>query len=126
MKAGVLYFALVFAAGFLLGTIRVLWITPRTGTRTAELMEAPVMVLVSLLAARWTVRRFALPSSAPTRLGTGLVALGLLLLTEFTVVLWLRGMTLRDYVANRDPVAGIAYIVALLLFALMPLLVRRR
>ena len=38
-KAGVLYFALVFAAGFALGTIRTLWVMPRLGVSTAELIE---------------------------------------------------------------------------------------
>ncbi len=33
LKAGVLYFALVFDAGFALGTICVLWIVPELGTR---------------------------------------------------------------------------------------------
>ena len=28
LKAGVLYFVLVFAAGFVLGTIRTLWVAP--------------------------------------------------------------------------------------------------
>ena len=37
-KAGVLYFAVVFGAGFALGTIRTLWIVPRVGTRLAELI----------------------------------------------------------------------------------------
>ena len=37
LKAGVLYFALVFGAGFVLGTIRILWVVPSFGTRMAEL-----------------------------------------------------------------------------------------
>ena len=41
LKAEVLYFALVFGAGFVLGTIRTLWVVPRFGTRMAELMETP-------------------------------------------------------------------------------------
>ena len=57
LKAGALYFALVFGAGFVLGAIRILWIVPRFGTRIAELMETPIMFVVTILAARWIVRR---------------------------------------------------------------------
>jgi len=42
LRAGALYFAIVFGVGFLLGPIRILWIVPRVGTRTAELIEAPI------------------------------------------------------------------------------------
>jgi hypothetical protein len=35
LKAGTLYFALVFGAGFLLGAIRVPLLVPRFGERTA-------------------------------------------------------------------------------------------
>jgi hypothetical protein len=40
VEAGVLYFALVFEAGFMLGAIRTLWVVPSLGSRTAELLEA--------------------------------------------------------------------------------------
>jgi hypothetical protein len=39
---------------------------------------------------------------------------------------WLRGLSVRDYLAGRDPVAGTAYYAMLGLFAIMPLLVARR
>lgn len=126
LKAGVVYFALVFGAGFLLGTIRVLWVAPRFGMRTAELMEAPIMLVVTILAARWVARRLSLPPAPAARLGVGFVALGLLLTAEFGVVLWLRDLTIRQYLAGRDPVAGTVYIVMLGVFAVMPLLMRRR
>ena len=126
LKAGGLYFALVFAAGFLLGALRVLALVPRVGVRTAELLEAPVMLMVTILAARWVVRRLSLPERTAARLGMGLVALGLLLSAELTVVLALRGLTLREYLASRDPVAGIVYMVMLGIFAVMPLFVARR
>jgi hypothetical protein len=64
LKAGALYFAAVFAAGFVLGTIRTLLIVPRFGVRTAELMEAPIMFVVTILSASWVTRRLRL-SSAP-------------------------------------------------------------
>ncbi len=126
LKASVLYFALVFGVGFVLGTIRTLWVVPSFGTRTAELMETPIMFVVTILAARWMARRLSLPPTPATRLGVGFVALGFLLVAEFTVVLWLRGLTIGEYLASRDPVAGTAYIVMLGVFAVMPLLVARR
>jgi hypothetical protein len=126
LKAGVLYFALVFGAGFVLGTIRVLWIVPRVGVRTAELRETPIMLVVTILAARWVAQLLCMPPAPATRLGVGLVAFGLMLVTEFTVVLWLRGLTISGYLATRDPVAGTVYFVMLGVFAVMPLLVARR
>ena len=113
LKAGVLYFVLVFAAGFVLGTIRTLWVVPRLGVRTAELMEAPVMFGVSILAVRWAVRHLGIQPQWTRRLALGCIALGLMLLVEFTVVLWIRGLTIRGYFETRDPVSGAVYLVTL-------------
>lgn len=126
LKAGGLYFALVFGAGFVLGPIRLLWIVPRFGARIAELMETPVMLVVIIAAARWIVRRLAVPSTPSSRLAMGGLALGLMLTAEFTLVLWLRGLSIRDYFATRDPVSGTVYYVMLGVFAVMPLLVARK
>jgi hypothetical protein len=109
LKAGVRYFALVFGAGFVLGTIRTMWIVPRLGTRTAELMETPIMFVVTILAARWIVLRLAVPSTPFARLGMGCIAIGLLLVAEFGLVLSLRGLSIREYLATRDPVSGTVY-----------------
>ncbi len=125
LKAGILYFTLVFGAGLMLGPIRILWLVPRFGIRLAELMETPIMLVVVILAARWVVRRFSLPPTF-SRLGVGLIALGLLLVAEFTLVLRLRGLTIAEYLASRDPVSGTVYYAVLGVFAVMPLLVARR
>ena len=121
-----LYFVFVFGAGFLLGPIRILWVVPRLGTRVAELLEAPIMFVITIVAARWIVRRLAVPSTASSRLSMGGIALSLLLIAEFTLVLWLRGLSIREYLAGRDPVAGTVYYLMLGAFAIMPLLVARR
>ena len=126
LKAGALYFGLVFGAGFVLGPIRILWVVPRFGTRMAELMETPIMFVVIILAARWIVCRLAVPSTPSSRLGMGCVALGLLLVAEFTLVLCLRGLSISEYLTGRDPVSGTVYYVMLGVFAIMPLLVVRR
>ena len=126
LKAGLLYFALVFGAGFVLGPIRILWVIPRFGTRVVELMEAPIMFMVMIVAARWIVQRLAVPSRPLSRLGMGCLALGLVLVAEFTLVLWLRGLSISEYLASRDPVSGTVYYVMLGVLAIMPLLVARR
>lgn len=125
LKAGVLYFVIVFGAGFVLGTIRITWVVPRLGTRTAELLESPVMFVVTVLAAGWSVRRFAVPPKWPFRLGMGVLALWLMLLAEFTLVLWIQRISIGEYLATRDPVSGTVYYVMLGVFAIMPLFVAR-
>jgi hypothetical protein len=48
-----------------------------------------------------------------------------LLLAELAGVLLLQGMTVAEFVATRDPVAGAVYLILLALFALMPALIPR-
>lgn len=126
LKAGVLYFAVVFGAGFILGPIRILWVVPRLGLRMAELAEEPIMLVIIIPAARWVVRRFAVSSKVASLLSMGGIALGLMLVAEFAFVAWFRGLSVRDYLAGGDPVAGTVYYAMLGLFAMMPLLVARR
>lgn len=122
LKAGGIYFALVFGAGFVLGTLRVLIVVPVIGSRTAELLEMPVMLGGGILAARWVVRSLEVPSTACIRLSMGGIALTLILALEFSVVRWVRGLSIRQYVEAVDPIAGTAYFVMLGVFAVMPFL----
>lgn len=125
-KAGVLYFTIVFATGFVLGTIRTLLIVPHLGARRAELMEAPIMIAILFLAARWIVRRMAVPHVVSQRLIMGTIGLLLLLAAEFGFILWLRGISVQQYLATRDPVGATVYYLSLLLFALAPAIVERK
>ena len=125
IKAGLAYFALVFGAGFVLGSIRVPFLVPRFGERVAELVEMPIMFIVILISARFIVRRFFLPPDVRTRLGAGLLALGLLLAAEVLLAVVLQDRTLGEYVASRDPVSGTVYLAMLALFAVMPLVLAR-
>lgn len=123
LKAGLLYSVLVFGAGFVLGIIRTLLAVPRFGTRTAELIETPIMLVIIIFSARWIVRRVLMPSKPFERLSMGLLALALMLIAEFSLVLWLRGISINDYFATRDPIAGTVYYLMLVVFALVPLFV---
>ena len=81
------------------------------------------MLGVSILAARWAVRHVGIPPLWRRRLATGCIALGLMLLVEFSVVLWIRGMTIRGYFEARDPVSGTVYFLTLGAFAVIPMFV---
>ncbi len=123
-KASFAYFALVFVTGFVLGAIRIPFVVPRLGVRWAELLEMPLMLCACFLAARFCVRRYG-PFPALQRLGIGLVALGLLVAAELVLTV-ASGRSVAGYVAGRDPVSGTAYLIALIVFAALPLLVARR
>jgi len=126
LKAGVLYFGVVFVAGFMLGAIRTLYVVPRVGARMAELLEAPIMLVVTIVAARWIVLHLAIPRVLSARLGMGFVALGLLLIAECALVRLLQNISIREYLATRDRVSGTVFYILLVIFALMPLLVASR
>ena len=50
-------------------------------------------------------------------IAVGVVALCFILVAEFTLVFWLWGLTISEYLASRDPAAGTVYLIALGLFA---------
>jgi hypothetical protein len=114
------YFGLVFGAGFVLGTVRVLWIVPRIGTRAAELVESPLMLLVTIIAAAWINRRILAASSQAARLQVGLIALALLLAAEVGLGVILRGAPPLEILTDKDPVSGTVYYGLLGVFAAMP------
>jgi hypothetical protein len=126
LEASAVYFALVFAVGFVLGTIRTPWVVPRVGARKAELMEMPIMLVVIIMAARWTVLHLAMPPMLSARIGIGCIALVLMLVAEFGFVRWIRGLSIKQNFATRDPVSGTAYYLMLIVFAATPLLVARK
>ena len=97
-EAAALYFAIVFAAGFVLGPVRELWAVPRFGQRVAELIEEPIMLVAVVFAARRTVRRFRVSLGTTKSLGIGLIALGFLLGAELLVVLELRSLSVAEYI----------------------------
>ena len=59
--AGTAYFLALFALGFVLGTIRVIYVAPRFGQFAATFAEVPVMLVAALFACRWTVGHWQVP-----------------------------------------------------------------
>ena len=126
LKLSIVYFALIFGTGFMLGTIRVLWIVPKIGVRTAELIEMLPMFVAILLSARWINQHLADADNISTRLKIGFLALSFLLVAEIAIGMVLQGASISEVLLNHDPISGTVYYVMLILFALMPWLLNRK
>lgn len=126
VRAGIVYFLIVFAVGWILGPIRVLWVIPHLGATVGVLLEAPLMLVAMILASRWAIRRWHVPARSAQRWAMGLIALGCLFAAELAGAVWLRRMTLQEYLAAFTNAPGLIALAMFLLFAAMPMLVRRK
>ena len=125
VKAGAVYFLFLFTLGWVLGPIRELWVVPRFGRITALLFEAVIMLIAMLISARRVIRRFDVGAELPATIGMGLVSLAILLPAEIAGALWVRGLSLPEYLASFANAPGVISLVMFLLFAAMPTLVTR-
>jgi hypothetical protein len=82
--------------------------------------------VIAIVAARWIARRLVVPPRPSSRLGISGIALSVLLVVEFTLVLGLRGLSIRQYLEARDLVVETVYYLMLVVFDVMPLLVARK
>lgn len=120
IKNSVLYFCLVFGAGFLLGPIRILILEPSVGQRTAELVEAPLMLAVILISGRWIgVVNCRFLSQIQT-LSMGILTAFFILSADTAVGVGFRSMTVYQVFVDRDPITGPIYYGLVLIASLAP------
>jgi hypothetical protein len=124
--AALLYFAIVFGTGLVLGPIRVLWLEPQVGPFLAAICEAPFLITAMVIAARWVPGAVGLNRSLASLSLMGAGALALQQIADIIVGLALRGMTLPEQYAQFITPQGLVYAALLIAFALMPVLVGRR
>lgn len=120
LAGALLYFANVFAVGFVLGAVRVPFVVPMIGERYAELAEMPLMFIAIYLAAGHVVGKFRTTVRSSALLVLGFLSLVLLLIAELLLAVALAGRGLAEYISSRDPVSGTVYLLMLLVFAAMP------
>ncbi len=123
--AGALYFAVMFALGFLLGFIRTVFLEPWLGAAWAVAVEGVPMVAAVAFVAPWAARVFGVPPTALPRLGMGAVALALLLAAETVLDALLRGRGPAIWIERLHTPEGLIGYGLQLLYAAMPLLRRR-
>lgn len=121
VTAGIAYFALVFAVGFVLGTIRVFALIPAFGEWIGNLIELPVILLVSWVLCGSVIRRFAVPVDFRARATMGAIAFCLLMAAEIGLAVLLFGESLSEYTARLLSALGLLGLAGQLLFALFPL-----
>lgn len=122
--AGVAYFALVFALGFVLGTVRTLFVqdAPGAGRLLGVLIELPIMLVASWIVCRDAVRRFTVAPAVAARSTMGGVAFALLLLAELLVGILLFGRTPAEHFALYGDTSYAVGLAAQVAFASMPLM----
>lgn len=120
--AGLVYFGLVFAAGFVFGALRVPLVEPRVGKLVATLIEAPVLICVMVVAARSVTAWFDLSGHRLALASAGFIALSLVFLADFSVGLLLRQMSFGEQWLYLLTPAGLTYLLLLAVFAATPLL----
>lgn len=121
VRAGMLYFAAVFALGFVLGVLRIVVLVPRIGPTAAVMAEIPAMLTAAWLICGAVLARIPLPPRVRDRLAMGGVALGLLWLAE-ALLSAATGVGARAYLASLVTPAGLLGIAAQLAFGVFPLI----
>jgi hypothetical protein len=122
LKAGVAYFAIVFAAGFILGTVRVHAVAPCLGETGAVLIELPVMLALSWLFCGKTIEHFAVAAEWPARLTMGAAAFALLMLAELCLSLFLFGRSIAEFLTAFNSWAGALGLAGQFAFAAFPII----
>jgi hypothetical protein len=123
LTAGTAYFLLLFALGFLLGTIRVVFVAPRFGQVVGTLAEAPIMLTAGYVICRWALVHWRVSQRSAIR--WTMVPLFLALLFAFETVLGLVafGRKLSEQWAALVTLAGALGLSAQVIAALLPVFV---
>lgn len=120
LTAGIIYFTSIFAVGFVLGTLRTLWIAPAVGNLWGVLIELPIILSASWLTCGWLLRCFSI-TGLPRRLTMGLFAFLLLMVVEAMLAVLVFGNSLSGYAAGWASPAGALGLLGQICFAGMPL-----
>lgn len=122
--AGTVYFLLLFALGFVMGTARVLVVAPRLGEFAATLLEIPVMLAAAFFLCRWVIQRWHVPRRLDWRWLMVLWFLALLFVFESGLGVLLFGRTLAVQWGTLLTAVGVLGLSAQLVAAFLPLFMR--
>ena len=116
------YAGAVFALGFVLGTIRVLFAAPALGEQWAAAIEVPLMLWVSWGVCRRAMHCFSVPPTLRVRTALGLIAFALLQAAELALGIGLLAQSLRTVAAELLTFPKAIGLAAQVVFAAFPAL----
>ncbi len=119
LLAGILYFAIVFVVGFLLGALRAFVLTPLLGETFGVILELPVILVICWLVSRNLIDRFCMRRTPRHAMVMGGVAF-LLLLGAEAAFSELIGRTLIEHLLLYTAAPGALGLVGQITFALFP------
>ena len=124
--AAAAFFLALFTLGFVLGTIRVVFVAPRYGQFEATAAEVPVMLIAAFFICRWSIRRWQVPRVGAVRWAMVLAFLALLVVFETLLGATLFGRTAADQWAALATPAGLLGLSAQVAASLLPVILGRR
>jgi hypothetical protein len=119
LLAGTAYFTSVFALGFLLGVVRVLFLERRLGATLAIACELPIILGFSWLAAGWIIDWLGGPSDLTGRLLMGGSAFVILMVAEAALASF-SGRSLKTHLERYRTLPGALGLAGQLVFAIIP------
>lgn len=125
LGAGLAYFVVAFAIGFMLGALRTgaLTLYPALGRLAAVAIEIPFMLTACWLICGQVVARFSVPAAWPARAALGAVAFALLQGAEMTLGVWMSNIGPAQQFAAFATPAGALGLAAQIAYGVGPLLV---
>ncbi|MCI3133833.1 hypothetical protein [Phenylobacterium aquaticum] len=116
-----LYAALTFAAGVLMGAVRVMLIAPLAGAVAAVMLELPIMLAVSWLICGWILDRPWAFRRFLDRAAMGVAAFALMMALEMTMALTIFGQSPAAVLKGLAAPAGVLGLAGQAAFAMLPL-----
>ncbi|NJN20202.1 MAG: hypothetical protein HC812_02085 [Leptolyngbya sp. RL_3_1] len=121
LRAGFFYFAIIFAIGFGLGTMRVLLLVPRLGAVTSELIELPIILSAAWVVSGVLTARCQVSRHWQARLTMGAMAFALLMMAEAGLSVALFGNSITAHLASYRSLSGGLGLLGQVIFAAIPL-----
>ena len=122
LRAGFVYFVIVFTIGFILGAIRVLAVVPRIGEFFAVLIELPLMLTAAWIVCNSLIARFQVAPKVFDRIMMGASAFTYLLIAEIFLSTWILDNPIESIFVGYLTIHGFVGLCGQLAFAAIPLL----